>query len=142
MSAPQQLSPPAARPSATSASDASARNGWSGTAAVWAEAEELDGMADVGKAGLGGYLLSPPLHRASLHLDAAPAVAAGQMMVMGVALASAIESLAAGVADGVYPAVLAEHLQMPVDSREADVLASAAQLGMNLLRAAEPREPV
>src|SRR5450432_1121077 len=94
----------------------------SGPAAVRAEAEELAGMANVSEAGLGRHLLGPALHRSSFHLDAAPADAAGQMMVMRVALASAVERLAAGVADGVHPAVLAEYLQVPVDSGETDVL--------------------
>ena len=42
---------------------------------------------------------------------------------MGVAAASAVERLAACVADRVDGAVFAEHLQVPVDGRQADLLA-------------------
>ena len=90
-----------------------------------AAAEQLDRVADVGEAGLGGHLLGPALHRAPLHLHAVTAVAAGQVMVVGVASALAVQGLAAGIADRVDPAVLAEHLQVPVDRGEPDMLAPA-----------------
>ncbi len=63
-------------------------------------------------------------------------------MVVRVGAAPAVERLAAGVADRVDLAVLAHHLQMPVDGRQADVLTALPQLGMNLLRTAEAGKPV
>ena len=77
--------------------------------------------------------------RTPLDLDALSAVPAGQVMVMGVATALAVERLAAGVPDRVDPAVFAEHLKVPVDGGQADMLATGAQLGMDLLSAAESR---
>jgi hypothetical protein len=92
-----------------------------------------------GEASRGGDLLGPSLDGAFLHLDAAPAFAAGQVVVVGVARAPPVERLAAGVTNRVDPAVLAQDLQVTVDGGEAYVLAPAAQLGMDLLRAAETR---
>jgi hypothetical protein len=60
--------------------------------------------------------------------------------MMRVAAAPAVQGLAAGVPDGVDLAVLAQHLQVAVDGRQADVLAAAAQLSMDLLGAAEARQ--
>ena len=105
--------------------------------ALRAQAEQLHGVADVGEAGLGGDPLRPLLHRPAFHLHAAAAVAAGQVVVVHRAPALAVERLAAGVADGVDAALLAERLQVPVDGGQADVLALAAQLGVDLLGAAE-----
>ncbi len=64
------------------------------------------------------------------------------MVVMGAAAALAVEGLPAGVPDRVEGAILAEHLQVPVDGGQADMLAAVTQLGMDLLRAAEPGQPV
>ena len=107
-----------------------------------AQPEQLDRVIDGGEPGLGRDLLGPALHRAALDLDAGPAVAADQVVVVGVALAPAVQRLPAGVPDRVHLAVLAEHLQVPVDGGQADVLATLAQLGMDLLGAAEPGQPV
>jgi len=79
-------------------------------------------VPDIGESGLGGYLLCPPLDGAALDLDAAPAVPAGQVVVMRVTAAPAVERLAAGVPDRVYLAVLAQHLEVPVDGGQAHVL--------------------
>jgi len=95
-----------------------------------------------GEASLGSDLLGPALHDASLDLDAAPALAAGQVVVVHVAGAPAVERLTAGVPDGVDPAVLAQDLKVPVNGGETDVLAPAAQLGMDLLGAAETGQAV
>jgi hypothetical protein len=59
-------------------------------------------------------------------------------MVVGVALAPAVQRLAVRVADRVDLAVLAQHLQVPVDGGQADVLAALAQFRVDLLSAAEP----
>jgi hypothetical protein len=57
-------------------------------------------MVHRSEAGLGCDLLGPSLDGASLHLDAAPAFAAGQVVV-GVAGAPPVERLAAGVTNRV-----------------------------------------
>src|SRR5690349_13384398 len=83
--------------------------------ALRAQAEQLDGVPHVGEPRLGGDLLRPLLHRPALHLHAPAAVAAGQVVVVHARLALPVEDLAAGVADGVDVALLAERLQVPVD---------------------------
>src|SRR5947207_15020180 len=108
--------------------------------ALRAEAEEFHGVADVGEARLGGDLFCPLLDGPALDLHAAPAVAAGQVVVMDARLALPVEDLAAGVADRVDAAFLAERLQMPVHSGQPDVLALAPQLRVDLLGAAEARQ--
>src|SRR6185312_6094537 len=108
--------------------------------ALGAEAEEFHGVAHVGEARLGGDLLGPLLHGPALHLHAPPAGAAGQMMVVHARLALPVEDLAAGVADRVDVAVLAERLQVPVDGGQPDVLAPAPQLRVDLLGTAEARQ--
>ena len=110
--------------------------------AVRAEAEKLHGMADVGEPGLGRDLLGPQLNRLALDLDAATAVPAGQMVVMGVGAAAAVEGLAVRIPDGVDLAVLAQHLEVPVDGGQSNVLAAPPQLGVDLLGAAEAGEHV
>ena len=85
----------------------------------------------------GGDPLGPLLDRPALHLHAAPAVAAGQVVVVHACPALPVERLAAGIADGVDAALLAERLQMAVDGGEPDVLALAPQLRVDLLGAAE-----
>jgi len=97
-------------------------------------------VADVGEARFRGDLVGPELDGPALHLHAAPAGAARQVVVMGVTAAAAVKRLAAGVADGVDLPALAEHLQVPVDGRQADVLAAGTQLSVDLLGAAEPRQ--
>ena len=88
--------------------------------------------------GLGGYLLRPLLDDAALNLDAAAAHAAGQVVMVRGGPALPVQGLAGRVADAVDHALLAEYLQVAVDGGEADGLALAAQLGVDLLRAAEP----
>ena len=102
-----------------------------------AQAEQLDRVVDRGEAGLGGYLLGPLLDGAALDLDAAAADPAGQVVMVDRAAALAVEDLTRRVADGVHRAGLAEHLQVPVDGGQPDGLAAAAQLGVDLLGAAE-----
>ena len=53
-----------------------------------------------------------------------------------------VEDLAAVVADRVDAALLAERLQVAVDGGESNVLALAAQFGVDLLGAAEAGQPV
>src|SRR6516164_8059968 len=110
--------------------------------ALRAEAEEFHGVAHVGEARLGGDLLRPPLHLPALHLHAPPAVAAGQVVVVDAGPALPVERLAAGVADRVDAALLTERLQVPVDSGQPDVLAGPPQLRVDLLGAAEARQPL
>ena len=62
--------------------------------AVWAQAEEFDRVTDLGEAGLLGDLLGPALDGAAFDLDAATAVPAGQMVVVGVGLAAPVQDLA------------------------------------------------
>jgi hypothetical protein len=62
------------------------------------------------------------------------------MVMVGARRATAVERLAVLVADRVDRAVLAEHQEMTVDGRQADLLTAPAQLGVDVLRAAEPRE--
>jgi len=102
-----------------------------------AEAEELDCVVDRGEARLGGHLLGPLLDGAALHLDAAAAGPAGQVVMVNRGRALPVEDLAGRVADGVHVAVLGEHLQVAVDGGEADVLAPTPELGVNVLSAAE-----
>jgi hypothetical protein len=108
-----------------------------GFRALRAEPEELHGVADVGEAGLRGDTLGPLLDGPALHLDAAAAGAAGQVVMVHAAPALPVERLAVGVADGVDAALLAEHLQVPVDGGQPDLLSLAPQLGVDLLCAAE-----
>src|SRR6185503_17597412 len=97
-------------------------------------------MADVGEARLGGDLFCPLLDGPALDLHAAPAVSAGQVVVVDARLALPVEDLAAGVADRVDVAVLAERLQVPVDGGQPDLLAPAPQLRVDLLGTAEARQ--
>jgi len=94
--------------------------------AVRAQAEQLDGVPHVREASLLCHLVGPPLHGLAFDLDAATAVPAGQMVMVGVGLAPAVKRLAAGVPDRVDPASLAECLKMPVDRGQADLLAMVA----------------
>jgi hypothetical protein len=94
-------------------------------------------VIDGGEPGLGGDLGRPLLHGPPLDFHAGAAGAADQVMVVGLAAALPVQGLPAGLPDGVHPAVLAEHLQVPVDGGQADPLPLAAQLGMDLLRAQE-----
>jgi hypothetical protein len=97
-------------------------------------------VPDVGEARLGGDPLGPLLYRAALHLHAPSAIAAGQVVVVHAGAALAVERLAVGVADGVDAALLAERLQVTVDGGQADLLAPAPQLRVDLLGAAEARQ--
>src|SRR5580693_7401067 len=101
--------------------------------AVGAEAEQLHRVPDVGEAGVPGHPLGPLLHRAAFDFDAAPAVPAGQMVVMAAGDALPVQGLAAVVPDRVDAAVLAERLQVPVHGGQPDVLTPSPQLGVNLL---------
>src|SRR6266699_7052984 len=111
-----------------------------GRGALGAEAEEFYGVAYVGEARLGGDLLRPLLHGPALNLHAPPAVAAGQVVVVHARLALPVEDLAAGVADRVDAAFLAQRLQVPVDGGQPDVLVPAPQLRVDLLGTAEARQ--
>src|ERR1700722_160854 len=94
-------------------------------------------MVDCGEACFGGDLLRPLLHDAPLDLDAAAALAAGEVVVVPGGVALPVEGLTRRVADRVDHALLAHHLQVAVDGGEPDGLALTAQLGVDLLRAAE-----
>lgn len=61
---------------------------------------------------------------------------------MAVGTAAPVKRLAVCVPDGVDLAVVTQHLQMPVDGREPNVLAAPAQLSVDLLSAAESGQPV
>jgi hypothetical protein len=94
-------------------------------------------VVHVGETGLGGDPFGPRFHGPALHLDAAAAVAAGQVVMVHGGPALPVQRLAVGVADRVHAALLVERLQVPVDGGQPDVLAHTAQLGVDLLRAAE-----
>ena len=64
------------------------------------------------------------------------------MVVVHAGAALAVERLAAGVADGVDAALLAQRLQVPVDGGQADRLALAPQLGVDLLGAREAGQAI
>ena len=108
---------------------------------VGAEAEEFYRVIDRGEAGLGGDLCRPLLDDAALHLDAAAAGAAGEVVVVRGGVALPVEGLPGLVADGVDGALLAEHLQVTVDRGKSDGLTASAELCVDLLSAAEAREP-
>src|ERR1700761_8798904 len=112
------------------------------TGAVRAAPEQLDRVPDVDEARLPGHPLGPLLDRAAFDLHAAPAVPAGQMVMMAARAALAVQRLAVIVPDRVDAAFLAQHLQVAVDGGEPDVLTPAPQLGMDLLGAAEPGQVV
>ena len=94
-------------------------------------------MVDRGETRFGGDLLRPLLHDAPLDLHAAAAFAAGEVVVVPGGVALPVEGLARWIADRVDRALLAEYLQVAVHGGEADGLALPAQLGVDLLRAAE-----
>jgi hypothetical protein len=98
-------------------------------------------VPDIGEVRHRSDPLRQPLHRPAFHLHAAPALTAGQV-VMHAGTALAAERLAAGVADGIDAALLAERLQVTGDGGQADVLALAPQLGVDLLGAAEAGQAV
>ncbi len=99
-------------------------------------------MSDVGEPGIARDLFGPALHCLAFHLDAATAVAAGQVVMMGIGAAPPVEGLAARAGNRVDLTGFAEHLEVPVDGGQADVLSSPAQLRVNLLGAAESGQPV
>jgi hypothetical protein len=99
-------------------------------------------VAHVGEARLGGDPFRPLLGGPAFHLHAAPAAAAGQVVVVHARLALPVEDLAAGVADGVDAALFAQGLQVPVHGGESDVFALAPQLSVNLLGAAEAGQAI
>jgi hypothetical protein len=64
------------------------------------------------------------------------------VVVVGVAAAAPVERLATRVADRIHPAVFAEGLKVAVHGGQADRLAVTAQLGVDLLGAAEAGQAV
>jgi hypothetical protein len=113
--------------------------GWpSAGGAIGAHSEDLHRVIHVDEAGIRRDALGPLLHHTSFDLHAPPARAAGDVVMMGPARTAAVQRLAVLVPDRVDRAVLAEHHQMAVYGRQADALTSAAKLGMDVLRAAEP----
>src|SRR5579859_1602537 len=95
--------------------------------ALGAEAEEFHRVVYRCEAGLRGDLFGPALYRAAFDFHAAATGAAGQVVMVGVGAAAAVEGLAVGVPDRVDLAVFAEHLEVAVDGGEADLLATPAQ---------------
>lgn len=104
---------------------------------IGAEAEQFDCVINGGETSLGGDLLRPLFHYPALDLNAAAALPACQVVVVARRPALPVECLAGRVADGVDRPLLAEHLKVAVDRGEADVIAPSAQLGVDLLGAAE-----
>jgi hypothetical protein len=108
---------------------------------VGAKAEEFYRVIDRGEAGLGGDLCRPLLDDAALHLDAAAAGAAGEVVMVRGGVALPVEGLPGLVADGVDGALLAEHLQVTVDRGKSHGLTASAELCVDFLSAAKAREP-
>jgi hypothetical protein len=109
-----------------------------GCGAIRTYAEDLHRVIHVDETGVRRDACGPLLHRTSFDLHAPPARAAGDVVMMGPAGTTAVQRLAVLVPDRVDRAVLAEHHEMAVDGRQADAFASVAELGMDVLRAAEP----
>jgi hypothetical protein len=105
-----------------------------------AEPEQLDRVVDRGEAGLRRHLRRPLLDDPALDLHAAAADPAGQVVVVRGGAALPVQGLARRIPDRIDGALLAEHLQVPVDRGEPDGLAATAQLRVDLLGAAEAGE--
>ena len=101
-----------------------------------AGAEDLQGVADVDEAVLGGDPVRPGLHRRAVDLDGAAAGPAHQVVVVALA-APAVEVLAAGRPHDVDLAGVGQALQGAVDRGQADPLAALAQHRVQLLGAVE-----
>ena len=104
--------------------------------AVRAGAEDLDGVADVGEAVLAATSAAHTSTSWSPTSMVATAAAAHQMVVM-VLGAPAVDRLAGVGAQRVDHSRRRHRLQCPVDGGQADVLAAAAQLVVQLLGRAE-----
>ena len=104
--------------------------------ALRAGAEDLDGVADVGETVLGGHFRRPLLDLVVAHLDGGAAAAADQMVVMVIGTPAVDRFTSIGAQRVDHPG-RGHRLQSPVNGCQADVLAAAAQLIMQLLGRAE-----
>ena len=105
--------------------------------AVGAHAEDLDRVRDVAVAEVRRRRLGPALQVGELHLGAAPALPAHDVVVVTLAVAAAVDELAVGGLQRIEPALVGEQGQVPVDRGQADGLARGPQRGVDVLRAAE-----
>ncbi len=105
--------------------------------AVAAGAEDLDGVADVTEAVLGGDLVGPLLDRRTLDLDGLAAGPAHQVVVVIVGAAPAVDGLAVAGAQHIDLAGVGEGLQRPVDGGQPDRVTPVLEHVVELLRAAE-----
>ena len=113
----------------------------SGLAAVRAGPEDLQGVAHLGEAVLGGDRPGPALDGRPLDLDGPAAAAADQVVVVGVG-AAPVDRLAVLGAQHVDLAGVGEPLQGPVDGGQPDRLAAPAEQVVDLLGRAEVVEGV
>ena len=104
--------------------------------AAGAGADDLDRVVDVDEALRLGDLPGPPLDLAALDLHGPAAVPADQVVVVPGA-ADPVDRLAVRAAQHVDRAGVGERLQVPVDRGQADRVAAAAQLGVQVLGAGE-----
>jgi hypothetical protein len=94
-------------------------------------------VTHLGESSVRRNLLSPVLYCFALDFDASAALAACQVVVVAVRAAAPVQRLATGVPNRVDLAAFAQHLQMPVNGGETDVLTALPQLSVNLLGTAE-----
>ncbi len=105
--------------------------------AVWAGADDLDGMGDVEKAVLLARLGRPAFDLWSFDFDDGAAVAADKVVVVLVAGAAAVAGFAVVTSKGVELAGVHERSDLVVDGGEGDVLALGLELGAKFLSGAE-----
>src|SRR5690606_27385859 len=106
--------------------------------ALGAGAEHLDRVRYVAEAVLCGDGVRPALDGGARDLDGPAAVAADQVVVVLLGAAGPVDGLALVGAQHVDLARVAERLQRPVHGRETDLGAVRAQVGVDVLCAAEP----
>src|SRR5262245_54296308 len=104
--------------------------------AVTADAEDLDGVADIGEAVLAGHLCGPRLDVTTLDFDRRATRAADQV-VMVIVRAAAVHRLAGVGAQRVDQPVGGHRLQRAVHGRQTDALAAAPQFVVEFLRGSE-----
>ena len=101
------------------------------------DAADFDRVLDIEKPRCPRDPLSPHLHHRFLDLYSPAATATYQMVVMRVGAAPAVHRFPVERTNDVYSTGIGEHLQMPVDRGESDLLTVAAKLSVQVLGAAE-----
>lgn len=109
-----------------------------GSCAFWTGADDLDGVGDVDKAVFLANPGGPAFDLRSFDFDGAAAVAADDVVVVVAGGAATVASFAVVAAEGIELAGVGERAHLVVDGGERDVLALGLELGVQLLRGAEP----